>query len=216
MAKLSKRAQDQPLQLCQVLLEELRHLRPYDAGLRASGFTGPRCLADLFKLVHSWSAEKGAAAGKPAEGAAGRREEAKEPLKAEAKEATETSGAGTSPLTALCFSGGGIRSATFNLGVLQGLAQSRLLGSFDYLSSVSGGGYIASWLRTWMHREGTAAVIAQLQATKPADSPLSVEPKPVANLREYSNYLTPQLGLLSGDTWSAAAIILRNLILNWL
>ena len=43
-----------------------------------------------------------------------------------------------------------------------------------------------------------------------------MEPKPVANLREYSNYLTPQLGLLSGDTWSAAAIILRNLILNWL
>jgi Patatin-like phospholipase len=125
-------------------------------------------------------------------------------------------GADHQPLSALCLSGGGIRSATFNLGVLQGLARSGLLGSFDYLSSVSGGGYIASWLRTWMHREGTAAVLAQLGATKAAGSPLWSEPKPIASLREYSNYLTPQLGLFSGDTWSAAAIILRNLMLNWL
>ena len=121
MAKLSDRAQDQPLQLCQVLLEELRHLRPHAPGFRTSGFTGPRCLVDLFKLVHSWSAEKGAAApvageesdkgreqveqmeqvratagaGKPAEGAAGKREAAKEASKEEAKEVTETSGAGT-------------------------------------------------------------------------------------------------------------------------
>jgi hypothetical protein len=130
--------------------------------------------------------------------------------------AAPTDGAGNRALCALCLSGGGIRSATFNLGVLQGLARTGLLGSFDYLSSVSGGGYIASWLRTWMHREGTVQVIAQLEATTPPASPLSVEPKPVANLREYSNYLTPQLGLFSGDTWSAAAIILRNLILNWL
>jgi len=56
------------------------------------------------------------------------------------------------PLSALCLSGGGIRSATFNLGVIQGLAKIGLLKKFDYLSSVSGGGYIASWLRTWIHR----------------------------------------------------------------
>src|SRR4051812_9466204 len=43
------------------------------------------------------------------------------------------------PLSALCFSGGGIRSATFNLGVLQALARAGVLGSFDYISSVSGG-----------------------------------------------------------------------------
>jgi hypothetical protein len=41
--------------------------------------------------------------------------------------------------TALCFSGGGIRSATFGLGVLQGLARTNLLERFDYLSTVSGG-----------------------------------------------------------------------------
>ena len=45
---------------------------------------------------------------------------------------------------ALCISGGGIRSATFGLGVLQGLARCGLLGRFHYLSTVSGGGYIGS------------------------------------------------------------------------
>jgi len=35
--------------------------------------------------------------------------------------------------SALCLSGGGIRSATFNLGILQGLARHGLLDKFDYL-----------------------------------------------------------------------------------
>src|SRR3984893_11714450 len=48
---------------------------------------------------------------------------------------------------ALCISGGGIRSATFGLGVLQGLARCGFLGKFHYLSTVSGGGYIGSLLR---------------------------------------------------------------------
>ena len=56
------------------------------------------------------------------------------------------------PLAALCLSGGGIRSAAFGLGVLQALARFRLLGQFDYLSTVSGGGYIGSWLSAWRYR----------------------------------------------------------------
>ncbi len=44
----------------------------------------------------------------------------------------------------LALSGGGIRSATFNLGILQVLAWTRLLKFVDYLSTVSGGGYIGS------------------------------------------------------------------------
>jgi hypothetical protein len=51
--------------------------------------------------------------------------------------------------SALCISGGGIRSATFALGVLQGLARIGLLQKFDYLSTVSGGGYIGSWLSSF-------------------------------------------------------------------
>ena len=55
--------------------------------------------------------------------------------------------------SALCLSGGGIRSATFSLGVLQGIAKKRKLSEFDYLSTVSGGGYIGSWLSRWMHEK---------------------------------------------------------------
>src|SRR5271168_4424628 len=50
----------------------------------------------------------------------------------------------------LAISGGGIRSATFALGVLQALAHFKLLRRFDYLSTVSGGGYIGSWLSAWI------------------------------------------------------------------
>ncbi len=54
----------------------------------------------------------------------------------------------------LAFSGGGIRSATFNLGFLQGAAALGLLKQFDYLSTVSGGGYIGAWFAAWVLREG--------------------------------------------------------------
>lgn len=119
------------------------------------------------------------------------------------------------PLSALCLSGGGIRSATFNLGVLQALARAGLLGKFDYLSSVSGGGYIASWLRSWIHHQGRDAVLEQLGTRKDVN-PLNPEPRPVDHLREFANYLTPKLGLFSADTWTLAAIVIRNLLLNWL
>jgi hypothetical protein len=59
--------------------------------------------------------------------------------------------AGKRSATGLCFSGGGIRSATFNLGILQGLSQHHRLSSFTYLSSVSGGGYIHQFLANWIH-----------------------------------------------------------------
>ena len=47
-------------------------------------------------------------------------------------------------LVGLALSGGGIRSATFSLGVLQALAKLDALKYVDYLSTVSGGGYIGS------------------------------------------------------------------------
>jgi choline dehydrogenase-like flavoprotein len=46
----------------------------------------------------------------------------------------------------LAFSGGGIRSATFSLGILQALAKKNRLRDIDFLSTVSGGGYIGSFL----------------------------------------------------------------------
>src|ERR1043166_6953657 len=54
----------------------------------------------------------------------------------------------------LALSGGGIRSATFCLGFLQGLHDLRLLRVFDYLSTVSGGGYLGGWWSAWLSRYG--------------------------------------------------------------
>ena len=117
--------------------------------------------------------------------------------------------------TALCLSGGGIRSATFGLGILQELARQNLLDKFDYLSTVSGGGYLGGWLTAWIHRhrKGLAGVIEELK--KRPVSPLDPEPGPIRHLRDYSNYLSPKLGLLSADTWTLVATYLRNLLLNW-
>ena len=53
--------------------------------------------------------------------------------------------------TALAISGGGIRSATFALGVLVALARRNLLFQFDYLSTVSGGGFLGSFLTTFLN-----------------------------------------------------------------
>jgi hypothetical protein len=44
------------------------------------------------------------------------------------------------------LSGGGIRSATFCLGIFQALARLKLLGEVDYISAVSGGGFFTSFL----------------------------------------------------------------------
>lgn len=45
------------------------------------------------------------------------------------------------PTIGLALSGGGVRSATFCIGLLRALAKNRVLRRFDYLSTVSGGGY---------------------------------------------------------------------------
>ena len=53
-------------------------------------------------------------------------------------------------LAGLALSGGGIRSATFSIGLLQALAKDKLgaLANIDILSSVSGGGYSGCFLRS--------------------------------------------------------------------
>ena len=118
---------------------------------------------------------------------------------------------------ALCISGGGIRSATFALGVLQGLARCGLLEKFHYLSTVSGGGYIGGWLTAWIQRaDGGLDEVARNLAKPREDTRPNPEPLEMQNLRSYSNYLSPRLGLLSADTWTLVATVFRNLLLNWL
>ncbi len=129
---------------------------------------------------------------------------------------------------AICFSGGGIRSATFNLGVIQGLAKYGLLDKFDYLSTVSGGGYIGSWLSAWIYQTRVKAeennnpekdfsikYVRQIQKEIAAKTICGVEPNEISHLRAYSNYMSPMVGLFSTDTWSLIGVFLRNLLLNW-
>ncbi len=127
------------------------------------------------------------------------------------------------PRTALCLSGGGIRSAVFSLGVVQGLARAGLLRGFDYLSTVSGGGYLGGFLAAWIHRhrDGIAGVSRDLAAAdatpEPASRParLDREPPPLRYLRFSSNYLSLSHGLLSAEAWTLVSTYLRNLYLHW-
>src|SRR5712691_9034522 len=124
---------------------------------------------------------------------------------------------------ALCLSGGGIRSAAFGLGVIQALAthpradgtavsapETSLLSQFHYLSTVSGGGYIGSWLSAWIARAGYPTVWRGLVGAFDSSA------GPIEWLRSYSNYLTPRIGIVSPDAWAGVALYIYNLILTWL
>jgi hypothetical protein len=111
-------------------------------------------------------------------------------------------------LSGICISGGGIRSATFGLGILQGLAEKNLLEKLDYLSTVSGGGYIGSWLQGLFYRLGDLSAL-----TRKIPGPAAEDP--VTFLRKYSNYLAPRRGF-SLDSLVIPIIWLRNTILNQL
>ncbi len=100
-------------------------------------------------------------------------------------------------LVGLAFSGGGIRSATFCLGVLQALEGLGLLRQVDYLSSVSGGGYINSWFLA-CRRNKIASTEDQAA---------------VGHLRSFGRYLAPAAGFFSADTWTIAMVWLRNSML---
>ena len=104
-------------------------------------------------------------------------------------------------LIGLAFSGGGIRSATFNLGVLQGLQDFDLLRRIDFLSTVSGGGFIGSWL------------IANVLRTRHWLGRLMSWDDSIAHLRRYSNYLAPRTGMFSPDTWTMWVSWARNAFL---
>ena len=121
----------------------------------------------------------------------------------------------------VCFSGGGIRSATFNLGILQALARQGGIGKIDYLSSVSGGGYIHQFLANWIWRAGSTRNVETLLDPVPNEpgpfthpERFTVQPEPLRWLRRYSNYLAPRKGLFSLDTWTIAATWSRNTGLN--
>src|SRR4051794_37476742 len=71
----------------------------------------------------------------------------------------------------LALSGGGVRSASFCLGALQALDKAGVLKNIDYLSTVSGGGYIGPSLSAAMTRSGGRF---PFQSSLPQDEPYSV------------------------------------------
>lgn len=110
------------------------------------------------------------------------------------------------PLVGLALSGGGIRSAAFNMGVLQTLSASGLLRRVDYLSTVSGGGYIGSCL-SWLR-----AHVPVRSAQRLGDIPLADGTGTVLDwLRAHGRYLISGKGL-SG--WTLGASILSGTLLN--
>lgn len=117
-------------------------------------------------------------------------------------------------LMGLAFSGGGIRSATLNLGILQALAELKLSRYFDYLSTVSGGGYIGSWLHAWISRTKEPAQVREALSPCESPDPESAATHPIKWLRQYSNYLAPRSSFFSVDSWSIATIWARNFLLN--
>lgn len=108
-------------------------------------------------------------------------------------------------LTGITCSGGGIRSASFCLGVLQGLQYKNTLDRMDYLSTVSGGGYIGTTLTIGMSSHDVFPFGRLDQENR--------ETPELRHLRDNSRYLLPN-GLPSLVT--AIVIYLRGIMMNML
>jgi len=129
------------------------------------------------------------------------------------------------PVVGLALSGGGIRSATFSLGVIQALVKGGLLSRIDYLSTVSGGGYIGGFLgRLYSRHYATPATVNYLlhpeRAAQPKPPwPAEADPEdplksanlnrvdPFGWLRDNGRYLAPNG---TGDVVLAFAVAIRN------
>ncbi len=135
--------------------------------------------------------------------------------------AKKRKGAKRTDLAGLALSGGGIRSATFALGVMQALAKAGVLARMDYLSTVSGGGYIGSAL-TWFlgpqnpkdefgkDRFGLDKGNFPFGIDSGRDS-TPIQAAMVNWLRQHGNYLTPGNGI---TLTSGIAVLLRGILLN--
>jgi hypothetical protein len=113
-------------------------------------------------------------------------------------------------MVGVAFSGGGIRSATISLGILQGLARVGLLRFVDYVSSVSGGGYVSTYLGglflRWKTEPGATRADDWQRVTAALEDSKG---HPVDWLRENGRYLAPNG---AGDLSVAVAVVLRNLV----
>ena len=88
----------------------------------------------------------------------------------------------------LAMSGGGIRSSTFCLGIIQVLARRGILNNVDVMSTVSGGGYLGSFISSVMSSTNGSVGLGTRQT--PFDEPSNIESETVRHLRNHSKYLS--------------------------
>ena len=137
----------------------------------------------------------------------------------------------------LALSGGGIRSATFNLGLMQAMQEKGVLGLFDYVATVSGGGYVGGFWTSWRLRSREKALGADgagapapLLFPRPTEEDLSTggtfqsdgrrlpplrdnrERPEVRHLREFSRFIMPRLGVFEVELWNGVVAVLGGLI----
>lgn len=128
----------------------------------------------------------------------------------------------------IALSGGGIRSASFCLGVMQGLAANDLLKKFDYLSTVSGGGYLGgslSWLWSGLWKDkpssspdfgvGSEDFPYGTEGRKFDTDKESLNRKQASllrHLRQHGKYLTPGKGI---TILSFVSIVLRSIVMGF-
>ena len=103
----------------------------------------------------------------------------------------------------LGLSGGGIRSATFCLGVAQVLAERDLLRDVDFLSTVSGGGFVGCFLTMRLGRAESYADVA---------GPHGPDPVPIRYVRQNAKYLSASN---LKERWSMVTATFAGMILNW-
>ena len=107
------------------------------------------------------------------------------------------------PRCGVALSGGGIRSATFALGIIQSMAQNKVLRRVDYLSTVSGGGYTGAFLgRLFTRLKGAPHPMQQAEEIL-SDSASA----PLRWLRHHGKYISPDG---AGDLKLSVASVLRN------
>lgn len=114
-------------------------------------------------------------------------------------------------LIGLALSGGGIRSATFNLGLLQALAKKGILRCCDYLSTVSGGGYIGSCMSSLLTNPNVSTEDNKFPLRNVREG--NEERQEVSYLREHKNYLGSAKGGCSLDNCHAVGMTLTGFVL---
>ncbi|MGH7888830.1 MAG: patatin-like phospholipase family protein, partial [Candidatus Binatia bacterium] len=129
--------------------------------------------------------------------------------------------AGCDDRTGLALSGGGVRSASFGLGALQALHVFSGIEGIDYLSTVSGGGYIGCSLTAAMQKSAVGQSTSGIEKTAatpttngefPFTNPENYDDTDsVRHIRDFSNFLIPHGAL---DVVTALGIIGRGLIAN--